>query len=132
MPELKADQVLQQKLSERGNIKVLKNTAVKEVKGSEFVEELMYTDRETEKGTSIKVDGMFIEIGLSANSDIVKGLVEVNQIGEIVIDSNNMTSVKGIFAAGDVTTVKQKQIVIAVGEGAKAALGAFEYLIKEY
>ena len=92
----------------------------------------MYTDRETEKGTSIKVDGMFIEIGLSANSDIVKGLVEVNQVGEIVIDSNNMTSVKGIFAAGDVTTVKQKQIVIAVGEGAKAALGAFEYLIKEY
>ncbi len=132
MPELKADQVLQQKLSERENIKVLKNSAVKEVKGSEFVEELMYTDRETEKATSIKVDGMFIEIGLSANSDIVKGLVEVNQIGEIVIDSSNMTSVKGIFAAGDVTTVKQKQIVIAVGEGAKAALGAFEYLIKEY
>lgn len=132
MPELKADKVLQNKLYERENIKVLLNTATKEVKGKEFMEELVYTNRETNEDATLNVDGMFIEIGLSANSGVVKDLVETNQIGEIVIDSNNMTSVKGIFAAGDVTTIRQKQIVIAVGEGAKAALSAFDYLIKEY
>ena len=132
MPELKADQVLQDKIAERGNITILKNTATKEVRGTEFVEELVVTDRETDEEKILKIDGMFIEIGLSANSSVVKGLVETNAIGEIVIDANNMTSVKGIFAAGDVTTIRQKQIVIAVGEGAKAALSAFDYLIKEY
>ena len=132
MPELKADQVLQDKIAERGNITILKNTATKEVRGTEFVEELVVTDRETNEEKILKIDGMFIEIGLSANSSVVKGLVETNAIGEIVIDVNNMTSIKGIFAAGDVTTVRQKQIVIAVGEGAKAALSAFDYLIKEY
>ena len=132
MPELKADQVLQNKLVERGNITVMKNTATKEVKGTEFVEELIVVDRETNEEKSLKVDGIFVEIGLSANSWFIKNLVEANRVGEIVIDENNMTSVKGIFAAGDVTTIKQKQIVIAVGEGAKAALSAFDYLIKEY
>ncbi len=132
MPELKADQVLQDKIAERGNITILKNTATKEVRGTEFVEELVVTDRETNEEKILKIDGMFIEIGLSANSSVVKGLVETNAIGEIVIDANNMTSIKGIFAAGDVTTIRQKQIVIAVGEGAKAALSAFDYLIKEY
>ena len=132
MPELKADQVLQNKLVERGNITVMKNTATKEVKGTEFVEELIVVDRETNEEKSLKVDGIFVEIGLSANSGFIKNLVEANRVGEIVIDENNMTSVKGIFAAGDVTTIKQKQIVIAVGEGAKAALSAFDYLIKEY
>ena len=132
MPELKADQVLQDKIAERGNITILKNSATKEVRGTEFVEELVVTDRETNEEKILKIDGMFIEIGLSANSSVVKGLVETNAIGEIVIDANNMTSIKGIFAAGDVTTIRQKQIVIAVGEGAKAALSAFDYLIKEY
>lgn len=132
MPELKADKVLQEKLKEKENITVLLNTATKEVKGTEFVEELTCTDRETNSEKELKVSGMFIEIGLSANSDFVKGFVETNQIGEIVINENNATSVKGIFAAGDVTTIRQKQIVIAIGEGAKAALNAFDYLIKEY
>lgn len=132
LPELKADKVLQDKMAERGNITVLKNTATKEVKGSEFVEELIITDRATNDEKTLKVDGMFIEIGLSANSSVVKDLVETNKIGEIIIDENNRTSVKGIFAAGDVTSIRQKQIVIAVGEGAKAALSAFDYLIKEY
>lgn len=132
MPELKADKVLQEKLKEKENITVLLNTATKEVKGTEFVEELTCTDRETNSEKELKVSGMFIEIGLSANSDFVKGFVETNQIGEIIINENNATSVKGIFAAGDVTTIRQKQIVIAIGEGAKAALNAFDYLIKEY
>ena len=132
MPELKSDQVLQDKLAERENVKVITNTETKKVNGTEFLEELIVIDRSTNEEKTIKVDGMFIEIGLSANSSLVKNLVETNQIGEIIIDENNMTSVKGIFAAGDVTTIKQKQIVIAVGEGAKAALSAFDYLIKEY
>lgn len=132
MPELKADKVLQEKLAEKENIRVLLNTATKEVKGTEFVQELTCTDRATDAEKELKVDGMFVEIGLSASSDFVKGLVETNQAGEIIINENNETNVKGIFAAGDVTTVKQKQIVIAIGEGAKAALNAFDYLIKEY
>ena len=133
MPEMKADKVLQDKLAERENIKVILNSATKEVIGKEFVESIKYVDRATEKEHDLKVNGMFIEIGLSPRSELVKDLVEINKIGEIEINNeNNMTSVKGIFAAGDVTTVKQKQIIIAMGEGAKAALGAFEYVIKEY
>lgn len=133
MPELKADKVLQDKLYEKENIKVLLNTATKEIKGAnDLVTELVYTDRATGQDSSLSLEGIFIEIGLSANSTVVKDLVQTNQIGEIVIDENNSTTVKGIFAAGDVTTIRQKQIIIAMGEGAKAALNAFEYLIKEY
>lgn len=132
MPELKADQVLQDKLAERENITVHKNTATKEVKGTEFVEKIVYANRNTNEDVEVKMDGLFIEIGLSANTSVVEGVVERNKIGEIIIDENNMTSEKGIFAAGDCTTVKHKQIVIAVGEGAKAALSAFNYLLSEY
>lgn len=132
MPELKADQVLQDKLAERENIIVYKNTATKEVKGTEFVEKIVYANRDTNEDVEVKMDGLFIEIGLSANTSVVEGVVERNKIGEIIIDENNMTSEKGIFAAGDCTTVKHKQIVIAVGEGAKAALSAFNYLLSEY
>lgn len=132
MPELKADQVLQDKLAERENITVHKNTATKEVKGTEFVEKIVYANRDTNEDVEVKMDGLFIEIGLSANTSVVEGVVERNKIGEIIIDENNMTSEKGIFAAGDCTTVKHKQIVIAVGEGAKAALSAFNYLLSEY
>lgn len=132
MPELKADQVLQDKLAERENITVYKNTATKEVKGTEFVEKIVYANRDTNEDIEVKMDGLFIEIGLSANTSVVEGVVERNKIGEIIIDENNMTSEKGIFAAGDCTTVKHKQIVIAVGEGAKAALSAFNYLLSEY
>ena len=132
MPELKADQVLQDKLAERENITVHKNTATKEVKVTEFVEKIVYANRDTNEDVEVKMDGLFIEIGLSANTSVVEGVVERNKIGEIIIDENNMTSEKGIFAAGDCTTVKHKQIVIAVGEGAKAALSAFNYLLSEY
>ncbi len=132
MPELKADQVLQDKLAERENITVHKNTATKEVKGTEFVEKIVYANRDTNEDVEVKMDGLFIEIGLSANTSVVEDIVERNKIGEIIIDENNMTSEKGIFAAGDCTTVKHKQIVIAVGEGAKAALSAFNYLLSEY
>ncbi len=132
LPELKADKVLIDKLAERNNIKVMTNVATTEIYGEDFTKGLKYKDRANDSINELSIDGVFIEIGLTPNSEFSKNLVETNKFGEIIINENNMTNVKGIFAAGDVTTVKQKQIVISVGEGAKAALNAFEYLLKEY
>ena len=133
MPELKADKVLQEKLAEQPNIKTILNSATVRVNGNEFVESIVYKSRETDEEKTLNVEGMFVEIGLSPRSEVVKDLAETNKIGEIVINpENNSTSVAGIFAAGDVTNIRQKQIIIAMGEGAKAALGAFEYLITKY
>ena len=133
MPELKADKVLQEKLAEQPNVKTILNSATVKVNGNEFVESIVYKSRETDEEKTLNVEGMFVEIGLSPRSEVVKDLVETNKIGEIVINpENNSTSVAGIFAAGDVTSIRQKQIIIAMGEGAKAALGAFEYLITKY
>ncbi len=133
MPELKADKVLQEKLAEQPNVKTILNSATVKVNGNEFVESIVYKSRETDEEKTLNVEGMFVEIGLSPRSEVVKDLVEINKIGEIVINpENNSTSVAGIFAAGDVTNIRQKQIIIAMGEGAKAALGAFEYLITKY
>nr|WP_314114133.1 FAD-dependent oxidoreductase [uncultured Leptotrichia sp.] len=133
MPELKADKVLQEKLAEQPNVKTILNSATVRVNGNEFVESIVYKSRETDEEKTLNVEGMFVEIGLSPRSEVVKDLVETNKIGEIVINpENNSTSVAGIFAAGDVTNIRQKQIIIAMGEGAKASLGAFEYLITKY
>ena len=133
MPELKADKVLQEKLAEQPNVKTILNSATVRVNGNEFVESIVYKSRETDEEKTLNVEGMFVEIGLSPRSEVVKDLVETNKIGEIVINpENNSTSVAGIFAAGDVTNIRQKQIIIAMVEGAKAALGAFEYLITKY
>ena len=133
MPELKADKVLQEKLAEQPNVKTILNSATVKVNGNEFVESIVYKSRETDEEKTLNVEGMFVEIGLSPRSEVVKDLVETNKIGEIVINpENNSTSVAGIFAAGDVTNIRQKQIIIAMGEGAKAALGALEYLITKY
>ena len=133
MPELKADKVLQEKLAEQPNVKTILNSATVKVNGNEFVESIVYKSRETDEEKTLNVEGMFVEIGLSPRSEVVKDLVETNKIGEIVINpENNSTAVAGIFAAGDVTNIRQKQIIIAMGEGAKAALGAFEYLITKY
>ncbi|MBP9478232.1 MAG: FAD-dependent oxidoreductase [Sebaldella sp.] len=132
MPELKADKVLIDKLGERNNVKVITNVATTEIFGEDFTKGLKYKNRADDSISDLNIDGVFIEIGLTPNSEFAKNLVETNRFGEIIINENNMTNVKGVFAAGDVTTVKQKQIVISVGEGAKAALNAFEYLIKEY
>lgn len=84
-----------------------------------------------EKEEIFALDGIFVQIGLTANSALFKELVETNRMGEILTDKNGRTSVKGIYAAGDVTDVSYKQIVIAMGEGAKAALAAFEDRMRE-
>jgi alkyl hydroperoxide reductase subunit F len=113
-------------------ITILKNVATKEVLAENSkVTGLTYEDRATGELEQIYLSGIFVQIGLVPNSDFVKNVVETSPNGEIIIDENCHTSVPGIFAAGDVSTVPYKQIVIAMGEGAKASLSAFDYLIRE-
>lgn len=130
-PELKADAVLQRQMAKIGNIKVIKSSKVEEVFGSENkLTSLDYLDMKTGEKHSLNVDGIFVQIGLLPNSDFAKGFIDLTDRGEIIIDNKCQTSVAGIFAAGDVTTVPYKQIIIAMGEGAKASLSSFEYLIR--
>lgn len=127
MDRLKADDVLVRNLQRLANVQVITNARTTEVVGDgSKVMALKYQDRATEKIEELPLDGVFVQIGLAPNSSIVKDLVDINRFGEIVIDSRNRTSAKHVYAAGDVTTVAFKQIVIAMGEGAKAALAAFE------
>lgn len=130
MPELKADKLLQEKLKEKENVLVYTNARLEEIKGENFVTSLTYENRETKEIKELKIDGVFIEIGLEANTKVFSNLLEMNKYGEILINKKNETNIKGIFAAGDCTDVLYKQIVISIGEGAKAALSAFEYIIK--
>ncbi|MBB3701238.1 alkyl hydroperoxide reductase subunit F [Flammeovirga yaeyamensis] len=131
MDTLKGDQVLQDKVNELPNVNVITNAATKEVIGDgKQVTALQYQDRVSEEIKSITTDGVFVQIGLKANSDAFKDIVETNRMGEIEIDAHNRTSQAGVYAAGDVSIVPYKQIVIAMGEGSKAALSAFEDKIK--
>lgn len=130
-PELTGDEVLQEKVYNRENITVHTGTGVEKINGdkeAEKVNELVIKDMETEEKDELDVNAVFIEIGLLPNSDFIEDTVEVNEMGEIVINDNNQTSVEGIWAAGDVTNVKDKQIIISAAEGAKAALRINEYL----
>jgi len=95
------------------------------------VSSIRYIDRETETNHEVELAGVFVQIGLLPNSDFLDGTLERTKFGEIIIDEKGQTSEKGIFACGDVTTVPYKQIVISMGEGAKASLSAFDYLIRE-
>ena len=124
---LKADAVLVNKLLSLPNAKIVTNARTKEIVGDgQKVNTLVYTDTKTKEDVNVTLDGIFVQIGLLPNSQFVKGIVEMNQYGEIVVDAKGHTSVPGIYAAGDVTTVPFKQIVIAMGDGAKVALTAFE------
>jgi len=127
LPELKADKVLIEKLESLANVSIIKNAQTTEVIGNgEKVIALEYKDRETNEIKRQSLDGVFVQIGLLPNSSFVKDIVETNRFGEIVVDDKCRTSVKGVYAAGDVTTVPYKQIIVSMGEGAKAALTAFE------
>jgi len=124
---LKADAVLVRKLHSLPNVDVILSARVTDVVGTgDKVTGLKYSDRTTDEAREVAIDGVFVQIGLVPNSAIAKDLVDINRFGEIVIDARCRTSAAGIYAAGDVTTVPFKQIVIAMGEGAKAALSAFE------
>jgi alkyl hydroperoxide reductase subunit F len=129
--EMKGDLMTKCELDECGKIEYITSAAVKEIKGDKFVESLVYEDRKTSKDHEIKVEGVFISVGMMAKAEFATKLVELNKIGEIVIDKDNYTKTPGLFAAGDITDIKYEQIVIATGEGAKAALAATEYLGKK-
>jgi len=131
LDELTADQILLDKLGSFGNVEMIFNSRVTEIKGDDRVEEVTVENIGTGTVSDVKTDGIFIEIGLDPNSGFAKGVVETNSSGEIIVDSRCATNRPGIFAAGDVTSVPFKQIIIAGGEGAKAALSACEYILKK-
>ena len=128
--QLRADAVLQQKLHSLPNVTVIRQAQTTEVTGTGTVDGLVYKDRASGGTHRIDLEGIFVQIGLLPNTDFVKETLEVSKAGEIVIDVRGQTSVPGIFAAGDCTTVPYKQIIVAMGEGAKASLSAFDYLIR--
>lgn len=129
--KLRADAVLQKKLHSLLNVEVITSALTSEVKGDgQKVTGLTYKDRTNDEFKTLELEGIFVQIGLLPNSDWLKGTVELSPRGEIIVDARGETSLPGIFAAGDVTTVPYKQIVIAVGEGAKASLSAFDHLIR--
>ena len=130
--DLKADQVLINKAKEKANIDIITSAATQEIKATEGkVSSIVYQDRNSSENKELDVAGVFVQIGLIPNTGFVKGFVDLNRFGEIEIDERCRTDRKGIFACGDVTTVPFKQINIAMGEGSKAALSAFEYLVMQ-
>ena len=127
--KIKGDQVTQDKLKESGLTEFLINAEMKEIKGKKFVNAIVYKDKTSGEERELAVDGVFIAIGMIPNSDFLKGVCDLNQWGEVVISPRtNATSHVGVFAAGDITDVSEKQTVIAAGEGAKAALQCYKWL----
>jgi len=125
---LTGDQVLIEKVKEASNLTTLLEHEVLSIEGSNRVESLTVRDLKTGAEKKLEVGGVFVEIGLIPNSDIVRDIVKLNRLGEIEVSSACETGAPGLFAAGDVTNVPEKQIVVAAGEGAKAALAAHKYL----
>ena len=130
MHELKADSVLQERLYSLPNVTVIKNAQTKEITGTDKVNGITYIERETGEEKHIELQGVFVQIGLVPNTDWLDETVERTRIGEIVVDKHGATNVPGVFAAGDCTDSPYKQIIISMGSGATAALGAFDYLIR--
>jgi alkyl hydroperoxide reductase subunit F len=129
--ELRADAVLQRKLRSLPNVTVITSAQTTEIHGDgKIVNGLSYTDRNTSVSHKVELEGVFVQIGLVPNTEWLKGTVALSRHGEIEVDARGQTSLPGVFAAGDVTTVPYKQIIIATGEGAKAALSAFDHLIR--
>lgn len=130
---LKADAILVNKLRSLSNVSVYANVQTTEIVGENGkVVGLNFIDRESKHEKHLSLSGVFVQIGLVPNTEWLKNVVQKNHLGEIIIDEKCETSIPGVFAAGDATTVPYKQIIIASGEGAKAALGAFEYLVRNY
>ncbi|WP_214778632.1 alkyl hydroperoxide reductase subunit F [Exiguobacterium sp. s22] len=128
-PELKADQVLQDRLHSLPNVTVITNAQTTEITGTDKVNGISYVSRETNESHHIELEGVFVQIGLVPNTDWLDS-VERNNFGEIVVDRHGATNVPGVFAAGDCTNSAYKQIIISMGSGATAALGAFDYMIR--
>ena len=129
---LKADAVLVNKLKSLNNVTIHVNAQTTEISGDgQKVNGISYKDRVSNEVHHVALEGVFVQIGLVPNTEFLKGTLELSKYGEIVVDAKCHTSLPGVFAAGDVTTVPYKQIVIAAGEGSKAALSAFDYLIRQ-
>jgi len=129
--QLRADAVLVNKLKTLRNVDIHTQAQTTEINGAGGkVNGLTYTDRASGESRHVELEGVFVQIGLVPNSEWLKGTLELSRHGEIVVDSRGATSLPGVFAAGDVTTVPFKQIIIATGDGAKAALSAFDHLIR--
>ncbi|WP_214691389.1 MULTISPECIES: alkyl hydroperoxide reductase subunit F [unclassified Exiguobacterium] len=128
-PELKADQVLQDRLHSLPNVTVITNAQTTEITGTDKVNGISYVSRETNESHHVELEGVFVQIGLVPNTDWLDS-VERNNFGEIVVDRHGATNVPGVFAAGDCTNSPYKQIIISMGSGATAALGAFDYMIR--
>ncbi|MRW90381.1 alkyl hydroperoxide reductase subunit F [Duganella sp. FT80W] len=129
--ELRADAVLQRKLRSLPNVDVIVSAQTTEIHGDgKIVNALSYKDRVSGEAKKVELEGVFVQIGLVPNTEWLKDTVALSRHGEIEVDARGQTSLPGVFAAGDVTTVPYKQIIIATGEGAKAALSAFDHLIR--
>ncbi len=129
--QLRADAVLVKKLKSLANVSIHTHAQTTEITGDDQkVNGLKYTDRATGEAQHVELEGVFVQIGLVPNTEWLKGTIELSKHGEIIVDARGQTSLPGVFAAGDVTTVPFKQIVIAAGDGAKAALSAFDHLIR--
>jgi alkyl hydroperoxide reductase subunit F len=129
--QLRADEVLQRKLRSLPNVKIIVSAQTTEVTGDgQRVNGLIYKDRQNNELHTIDLEGIFVQIGLLPNTEWLKGTVTLSNRGEIEVDARGQTSVPGVFAAGDATTTPYKQIIIAMGDGAKAALSAFDHLIR--
>jgi alkyl hydroperoxide reductase subunit F len=130
--KLRADDVLQRRLASLPNVRVIVSAQTTAVEGDgQRVSALAWQDRGSGEAHRIELEGVFVQIGLVPNTDWLKGAVALTPRGEIEVDARGSTSAPGVFAAGDATTVPYKQIIIATGDGAKAALGAFEHLIRQ-
>jgi len=127
----RADQILLEKHKDLKQLTVYLQTQILRVYGNEVMQGVEVLDKKTNQVSKIEADGIFIEIGTVPNSNLVKNLVETNDQGEIIVDTNQMSSLTGLFAAGDVTNQQYKQIIISVAEGAKAALAASQYINKK-
>jgi len=128
---LRADAVLVKKAEATANIDIIKMAMTTEVIGDgERVTAIKYQDRNTGESHVIELAGIFVQIGLVPNTEFLKGTVNLTERGEIIIDGHGQTNVPGVFAAGDCTNVAYKQIIISMGAGATAALGSFDYLIR--
>lgn len=130
MPELKCDAVLKERLYSLPNVTVLKNVQTKEITGDDKVNGITYIERDTDIKKHINLQGVFVQIGLVPNTEWLGDYVERNRFGEIIADRHGATNIPGVFAAGDCTDSAFKQIIISMGSGATAALGAFDYLMR--
>jgi NADH-dependent peroxiredoxin subunit F len=128
--KMKADPVLQERVKTIPNVTIIENAQITEITGTDKVNGISYMDYETKENHHVELQGVFVQIGTIPNTEWLEGTLELNQQGEIIIDHSGATSIPGVFAAGDCTNSKYKQIIISMGTGATAALGAFDYLIR--